>query len=323
MDLHHQQTANNPLVSIIIPAYNRAGLIGETLQSVINQTYTNWECIVVDDGSTDKTKEVVERKAYQEKRIKFLTRNRKPKGAQTCRNIGISAAIGDWITFLDSDDLYLPNKLEIQINHLKAQKFNKYSFLHGNVNLYNAKENSIRPFKVPIIEGSKPIDKLLQHPAPLFPTILVHKDRIIEKGLLDENVRSNQEWDFSIEMSKDCYFHFINEPLVLWRQHDGEQISKTKGFAGYRYIINKHKQLIVDRLGNQTLDFHFWIMANRAFRQKRKTLAVYFLNQIQCSYFYEGWLLRRKLFCPFAFLNNDNILNKIQYKLYAHFFKTR
>ena len=323
MVLHHQQTENNPLVSIIIPTYNRAGLIGETLQSVINQTYTNWECIVVDDGSTDKTKEVVERKAYQEKRIKFLTRNRKPKGAQTCRNIGINAAKGDWIAFLDSDDLYLPHKLETQINLLKALKFNKYTFLHGNVNLFDTAKNFTKLFEIPAIEGEKPIDKLLQHPGPLFPTILVHKERITEKGFLDEKVRSNQEWDFSIEMSKVCNFHFITEPLVLWRQHSGEQISKTKGFAGYRYIVNKHKQLIIDRLGNQALDFHFWIMANRAFRQKRKTLAVYFLNQIQCSYFYEGWLLRRKLFCPFTFLSNDNFLNKIQYKLHVHFFKTR
>lgn len=123
MVLHHQQTENNPLVSIIIPTYNRAGLIGETLQSVINQTYTNWECIVVDDGSTDNTKEVVKEYTNVYSNIQFHLRTTAPKGAPTCRNVGFQHSEGEYVLFLDSDDLLPSNFLISQVQSLKNTKF--------------------------------------------------------------------------------------------------------------------------------------------------------------------------------------------------------
>jgi glycosyltransferase involved in cell wall biosynthesis len=97
-----------PLISIIIPTYNRAQLIPQALDSVLSQTYTHWECLVVDDGSTDNTFQIL--KDYQEKdsRIKFFSRDRLPKGAPTCRNIGLAYAQGEYVIFLDSDDYLLP-----------------------------------------------------------------------------------------------------------------------------------------------------------------------------------------------------------------------
>jgi len=123
MDQHQQQTENNPLVSIIIPAYNRAGLIGETLQSVINQTYTNWECIVVDDGSTDNTKEVVKEYTSVYSNIQFHLRTTAPKGAPTCRNVGFQHSEGEYVLFLDSDDLLPSNFLISQVQSLQNTKF--------------------------------------------------------------------------------------------------------------------------------------------------------------------------------------------------------
>lgn len=95
----------NPLVSIIIPTYNRAQLIVETLQSVLDQTYQNWECIVVDDLSTDDTDEALNDWTTKDKRFKYYKRHREPKGAPTCRNIGLDKAQGEYVIFLDSDDL--------------------------------------------------------------------------------------------------------------------------------------------------------------------------------------------------------------------------
>jgi len=94
-------------ISIIIPTYNRAHLIWETLESVMNQTYTNWECLVVDDGSDDYTKELIDFYCEKDSRIKFLKRIQLPKGASHCRNIGIENAKGEFCIFLDSDDLLL------------------------------------------------------------------------------------------------------------------------------------------------------------------------------------------------------------------------
>lgn len=101
-----------PVVSIIIPAFNRANLVGETLESVRRQTFADWEAVVVDDGSTDGTKEAVARRAASEPRIRILSRERQPKGAAACRNIGLAAARGEFVIFLDSDDLIEPGCLQ-------------------------------------------------------------------------------------------------------------------------------------------------------------------------------------------------------------------
>ena len=111
---------NNPLVSIIIPTFNRAHLIDETLNSVLAQRYTNWECIVVDDGSMDATDELMASYCLKDSRFKYYHRpSDKIKGASSCRNIGLFKAIGDYVIFLDSDDLLIENCLENRIQRLK------------------------------------------------------------------------------------------------------------------------------------------------------------------------------------------------------------
>lgn len=99
----------NPLISVIIPVYNRELLIADTLESLLFIDYDNWESIIVDDGSTDKTIEVIKIYVQKENRIKFFRREREPKGAPTCRNIGLEKSQGDYVIFLDSDDIIAPH----------------------------------------------------------------------------------------------------------------------------------------------------------------------------------------------------------------------
>lgn len=105
--------------SIIIPVYNRSKLIYKALNSVANQLYTNWECIIVDDGSTDSTLEIVERYASKDSRFVIYKRDRPPKGASTCRNIGLENAKGKYIIFLDSDDYLLEHCLLIRLREFE------------------------------------------------------------------------------------------------------------------------------------------------------------------------------------------------------------
>ncbi|OXA89694.1 glycosyltransferase family 2 protein [Flavobacterium hibernum] len=110
----------NPLISIIIPTYNRAHLISETLDSVLAQTYTNWECIIVDDGSTDNAFEVLNRYVMLDNRFKYFDRpTEKLKGPSSCRNFGIEKAAGEYIVFLDSDDLLSEKCLEDRIDFVQ------------------------------------------------------------------------------------------------------------------------------------------------------------------------------------------------------------
>ena len=121
---------NSPLVSIIIPAFNRAHIVNETVNSVLAQTYTNWECIVVDDGSTDATVQIIEKCIKEDNRFQIKTRtpNRK-KGPSSCRNIGIEIAKGELIIFLDSDDLISSVCIQNRVDfYLQQPNYDFYIF---------------------------------------------------------------------------------------------------------------------------------------------------------------------------------------------------
>lgn len=110
--------SNTPLVSVIMPAYNSAFFIEDAIKSVKDQTYTNWELYVIDDASTDATVDLVRVLSEKDPRIHLL-QNTTNSGTGEARNKGIRAALGNYISFLDSDDLWLPEKLEIQLNFMK------------------------------------------------------------------------------------------------------------------------------------------------------------------------------------------------------------
>lgn len=108
-------------ISIIIPSFNRAKVIQETLDSVLGQSYPNWDCIIVDDGSTDETIDVLESYVKRDPRFRYFKRYREPKGANTCRNIGIENALGALVVFLDSDDLMAPWCLEDRVKEIESK----------------------------------------------------------------------------------------------------------------------------------------------------------------------------------------------------------
>jgi len=143
-----------PLVSIIIPTYNRANLIGETLESVLAQTYTNWECIIVDDGSTDNTDEVVVEYVKKDSRFQYYHRSKDiKKGASSCRNIGFELSLGEYIQYLDADDLIHSCKLEFQLKKM-IENYVDISFSKWVNFSYN--KNTHSPFRFENIDFTKP-----------------------------------------------------------------------------------------------------------------------------------------------------------------------
>lgn len=136
----------NPLISIIIPTYNRAELIGETLDSIQTQTYKNWECIIVDDGSTDDTEAVVNRYLAKDNRLKFYKRPTEHlRGGSGARNYGLKQSQGQYIQWFDSDDLMEPTKIDKKVTQLLNSKkdFVISSFCVFNNNNQIVKEKAI------------------------------------------------------------------------------------------------------------------------------------------------------------------------------------
>ncbi len=134
------------MASVIMPAYNSGQWIEKSIQSVIGQTYTNWELLVIDDGSIDNTIEIIEQFSLEDSRIKLL-KNQFGKGAAGARNTGIVQSIGKYIAFLDSDDLWLPEKLQTQIQFMVN---NGASLCHSYYEMFDLKGNSK-------VVGSRPV----------------------------------------------------------------------------------------------------------------------------------------------------------------------
>ena len=191
----------SPLISIIIPAYDRGHLIKETLTSVLKQSYKQWECIVVDDGSTDNTKQVVEEFTEKDARFYYYRRpDDYPKGANSCRNFGFEKSTGAFINWLDSDDLLSEDKLAAQLELLQHSHHEGIVFT-CKWNRFTGSTEGIAP-KQSHINRAFPTGldllKAFNKKASFFPchAYLVSRDLIDKAGLWDETLLVNQDGEF-------------------------------------------------------------------------------------------------------------------------------
>lgn len=208
----------NDLVSIIMPSYNTAKFIPETIESVLKQTYTNWELIIVDDCSTDNTDEVV-KPFLTDKRIKYL-KNEKNSGAAVSRNYALREAKGKWIAFLDSDDLWLPEKLEKQIAFMEK---NGYKFTYTD---YKIKLNGKwLPY---IFTGPNIVNKRKMYDYCYFSTITVMYDRDFVGLIQIAPLKKNNDYAMWLKIIKkvDCYR--FPECLSCYIKHDNSISSGSK-----------------------------------------------------------------------------------------------
>lgn len=215
------------LVSVITPAYNSERFIAETINSVISQTYQNWELIVVDDGSTDKTVNIV--KSFQEKdaRIK-LFENDTNKGSAFSRNLALRNAKGRWIAFLDSDDLWNHDKLERQIEFMLK---NDYHFSYTN---YCEIDESSQETGISLT-GPDVItkNKMIAYCWPGCLTVMFDADFV---GLIQTvDLQINEEYAIWIKIARKTNCHLLNEKLAKYRQRK-DSLSKLS----YLKLIKWH-----------------------------------------------------------------------------------
>lgn len=216
----------NPTVSIIIPTYNRAGMLTEAIDSVLGQDFTDFELIVVDDGSTDDTPQIL--KAYGSK-IRVI--RQRHQGVSAARNQGITAATGRFIAFLDSDDLWLPGKLTSQIDFFQNTPDalicqTEEIWIRNGIRV-NPKERH-RKYSGMIFEQSLAL-------CLVSPSAVMARRGLFDRfGLFDENLPACEDYDMWLRVSCRCPIYLIQTPLIIKRGGHADQLSRQPALDKYR-----------------------------------------------------------------------------------------
>ncbi len=227
---------NDPLVSIVIATYNRANLIKRAINSILNQTYVNYEIIVVDDGSIDNTKEVVE--SFNKHKIRYI-KHKNNKGASAARNTGIKCSKGDFIAFQDSDDEWLPEKLEKEMKVFEKSNTHVGVVYTGIWYIKNDKKKYVPYPQIKNKEGNIHYELLKGN----FVSVLsvIRKVCFEKVGLFDENLPNLEDWELYIRISKYFCFKYVDEPLAIaYCSSDSESVNYSNLVKSSELILEKH-----------------------------------------------------------------------------------
>ena len=221
------QAREKCLVSIIIPTKNRLLLLRESLESLFRQTYSSWEALIVDDGSTDGTKEFVSGLSENDSRFRYLPRTDQPPGASSCRNIGISQARGDYVIFLDSDDLLAPECLVGRLEVMQNGRWDSVVFL---TQAFHQKPGDLQLLWNDFNEGDD-LDRFLSHDMPWSTTGPMWRREALEKiGPWDQGCESGQDWEFHIRaLASGLNYTKVSVVDSFWRESRPGTISHEWG----------------------------------------------------------------------------------------------
>jgi len=203
-----------PTVSVIIPTYQRPHWVKEAIESVLAQNYKDYEIIVVNDGSTDNTAEVLNQ--FQDT-IKIITHKRN-KGQAAARNTAIASSQGRYIAFIDDDDIWLPSKLEKTITLLEANQ--KIGLIYSDMFFFNEKEVFPEPQskKQPLhLACVRWMLFLFGNIVPMPCTVVVRRESLDQVGLFDETVNFCDDYDLWLRISEKWLLYYLDEPLAMYR----------------------------------------------------------------------------------------------------------
>ena len=227
-------TAPQPVIGIVVPAFNAARFLEHTLTSISMQTETRWQCVIVDDGSADNSARIAARFVDSDARFRLVTqRNR---GASAARNTGFRAVTAPYITFMDSDDVWLPHALETLVARLQCSDSAAGS--HGLAEFIDAEGRLVAPGAHAATgrkrlgrEGRRLVPRAPDQPTDfdvlingnvLFPPglVLARRSAYEEVGPFDESLTGAEDWDMLIRLSRQGHLEFIDEVLLHYRRHD-------------------------------------------------------------------------------------------------------
>ncbi|MBD2771530.1 glycosyltransferase [Iningainema tapete] len=224
-----------PNVSVIIPTYKRANLVSQAIESVLAQTYTDYEIIVVNDGSPDRTKEVLAKFEH-----KIIAIHQENQGVSAARNTGIKAAAGKYIAFLDDDDMWLANKLEKQIACLESNP--KIGLVYSDMFYFN--EDGVLPNTWGQANPTPPVQEcwllFVRNFIPT-PSVVVRRECLEQVGLFDETLATCEDYDLWLRIIEKWSVHFLNEPLVYYRRSSTNSLQSNEERQLICWLLVKEK----------------------------------------------------------------------------------
>jgi glycosyltransferase involved in cell wall biosynthesis len=296
------ETKKKPLVSVIIPTYNRAHYVTETIQSVLDQSYQDFEIIVVDDGSTDNTREVIA--SFKEPRLKYLFQEN--QGVCAARNNGINASEGEYIKFLDSDDVLLKNALEKQVQVLDGHP--DVGLSHGRAypmdergHVFVVHKYKHKNIKTGVYQGINEISNFLRYGNYFNPTLtIVRRSAIIEVGLFNPAFSSGSEdFELWVRLSKKYAVSYIAEPIAACRLHSSS-ISASRDLDE---MEKSHNRIFESIFNDVTLGALFSSQRSKTYfyNNLRSALYAYGLRKMKVS---RKYLFKALKIHPHAFMES-------------------
>jgi teichuronic acid biosynthesis glycosyltransferase TuaG len=281
----------NPQVSIIMPAFNAGKYIEETINSVISQTFTNWELVIIDDGSTDNTAGIVKRHAINEHRIKYLYQENGRQGK--ARNAGLKNSKGAFIGFLDADDLWLPDKLTIQVNELSSLSNVDLLFTQG----YKIISGELAAYDVLVKDlwDRKDLPHLIDYNQIPILSVLVKREILFAVNCFteDHNIQNLEDYHLWLKLFINNYkFKSLSARTFLYRIHKDQNTFNNsnhifQSFYTYKDIYYSFedetvRKLIINKLKwmifNEKLYSNILEIARFHFKNKRKRVISFILN---------------------------------------------
>lgn len=267
---------NIPKVSIIVPTYNRGHFLERTIENVQKQTINDWELLIIDDGSNDNTKDIVEGFIKNDNRVKYFYQENSG-GPASPKNIGLEKATGEYVAFLDSDDEWFPLKLEKQLNLFETSDNKKLGVVTCFLYIKEDKTGEIISSHNKLYKGEVR-DKLMNYNFPVTSSCIMTKLSILkEAGLFDPRFKVSDDWDMWLRISILGYeFDFVPEYLLNYIIHDTNIYYRNPNFNGEKEFIifcEKHLELF-KKYNSMMLGYYYFITKNS------KTSRIYFIKLI-------------------------------------------
>jgi glycosyltransferase involved in cell wall biosynthesis len=287
-------------VSIIIPSYNRSHLIGETLDSVLAQTYTNWECIIIDDGSTDATEELIANYIKKDSRFQYYHRPKdRLKGANACRNYGYEISNGNYIKWFDSDDIMYPDFLEKQVILLEEKKELDFCVCLADGFSDNDKKKDV--YKANRLPKSDKLTAYMVKNHYFFTASPLWRSSILkDKILFDEDLSDSQETDFHFRMlSYDVKYLYTEDVLFsIRRGHSSitqDKINEVSSyFSRFKFFLKAFdivennevddKNLLKQYILYRQLGLYYYLKINHNKRSMTKYYIIILRNILKTRY---------------------------------------